>query len=516
VGVPGSASYDNGTYAISGSGGNAVYSISDSLYYVYQSLNGDGQIVAHLAAVQYTNQYAEAGLMLRETLEPNSNFVSLAGLANGETCMDGRTTIGEAGGANQTCVYNAAVPQWLKLVRTGNTFSSYVSSDGMIWNRVNSLTLAVGSNLYAGLEVSSYNSEKLNTSTFDNISVGGVAASSFVVAGNEQNAVIHSAFGTQFKVSATDGKGNPVANTSVIFSAPASTSSASGVFVDTRCNTTTATTDANGVAVAPYFVANGVIGNYNITASFGGVATTFNLANTTNNLPTLYPIAGAYQLTAINTTFNTPFQALVVDANNNPLSGINVTFSVPSDGGGVNAASTTKLKARASAQGPAGTFAGADFVTVTTDANGIATAPSFTANSIGGSYMVIASAPNIYGTANFTLVNTTAPVSFTSSGGDPQFAPINTQFINPLQARVKDANGYPVTGLTVSFTVLPNSDGNGASGNFVDNGAANIDVVTDGNGVATALFQANGFAGTYTVEAALMAVLIAYLQRSSI
>jgi hypothetical protein len=326
VGLAGGASYNNGTYAISGSGGNAVYTSNDSLHYVYQSLNGDGQILAHLAAVQYTNQYAEAGLMLRETLDPSSNFVSLAGLANGETCVDGRTATGEAGNTNQTCVYNAAIPQWLKLVRSGNTFTAFTSLDGSAWTLVNSLNIGMQSRVYAGLEVSSYNSGELNTSTFDNMVVGGVPANLTVGGGAGQSANLNTIFNTALQVKVTDANGNPVSGVSVTFTAPTgnivaaaatnkgkgdskgsksaakpsvsksssptqgvgkgvvqaqdnSNGVASGTFADSGTNVTTATTDANGIATAAAFSANGIAGNYVVIASVNGLASTasFNL-----------------------------------------------------------------------------------------------------------------------------------------------------------------------------------------------------------------------------------------------
>jgi hypothetical protein len=103
---------------------------------------------------------------------------------------------------------------------------------------------------------------------------------------------------------------------------------------------------------------------------------------------------GTPQSTTVNTVFAKALQATVVDANNNPLSGVPVTFSAPSSGAGA-------------------TFSGSSTASVVTGANGIATAPSVTANSQIGSYSITATATGIATSAVFSLTNsaaTTAPV----------------------------------------------------------------------------------------------------------
>src|ERR1043165_2327738 len=84
--------------------------------------------------------------------------------------------------------------------------------------------------------------------------------------------------------------------------------------------------------------------------------------------------AGTPQSAVINTAFSTQLQATVTVAGN-PGSGISVTFTAP-------------------ATGASGTFQGSgNSVTVLTNGSGVATAPVFTANGMGGSYSVIASLP---------------------------------------------------------------------------------------------------------------------------
>ncbi|RPH51984.1 MAG: hypothetical protein EHM91_00665 [Planctomycetota bacterium] len=65
-------------------------------------------------------------------------------------------------------------PYWVRLVRTGSTFTASVSSDGAAWTTVGSDTIAMGTGAYVGLALTSHNDAALCTATFTNVSVTGV------------------------------------------------------------------------------------------------------------------------------------------------------------------------------------------------------------------------------------------------------------------------------------------------------------------------------------------------------
>jgi hypothetical protein len=113
------------------------------------------------------------------------------------------------------------------------------------------------------------------------------------------------------------------------------------------------------------------------------------LLNATGSITIL---AGSPQSTLAGTAFTTTFQALVLDSHGNRVgSGVPVTFTAP--GGGAS-----------------GTFANhATTEVAVTDASGVATSSTFTANSTAGSYVVTASTAGIGESASFSLTNT-APV----------------------------------------------------------------------------------------------------------
>src|SRR4029077_14420046 len=67
---------------------------------------------------------------------------------------------------------SATLPYWVKVSRSGNSFSSYTSMDGVSWVQVGtSQAISMGSNVYVGLAVTSGSTTALATATFDNVSV---------------------------------------------------------------------------------------------------------------------------------------------------------------------------------------------------------------------------------------------------------------------------------------------------------------------------------------------------------
>ncbi len=294
--------------------------------------------------------------------------------------------------------------------------------------------------------------------------------------GTPQSAQLNTPFASPLVATVTMG-GAPVSGAFVTFTAPAT--GASGVFASSASNSETDTTNASGVAMtSSAFTANGTIGAYAVTASVAGViaSTTFSLTNTSGPAASVTATSGSLQDATISTPFEAPLVATVVDSNQNPVTGASVTFTAP-------------------ASGASGTFANSTATeTDTTDASGMATSSTFTANATAGAYAVTATVAGLT-PASFSLTNITgAVISITPTGGTPQSATVNAAFAVPLAATVM-ANGSPVSGATVTFEV----PAAGPSGTFA--GGVNT-ATTDVNGVATsAPFTANGSVGTYTVTA---------------
>ncbi|MDX6444696.1 MAG: hypothetical protein QOH71_1770 [Blastocatellia bacterium] len=118
--------------------------------------------------------------------------------------------------------------------------------------------------------------------------------------------------------------------------------------------------------------------------------------------------AGTPQSATVNTAFATALKATVTESGI-AQSGISVTFTAPGSGA-------------------SGTFPGPSATAVvSTDGSGSATAPTFTANAIGGSYNVVASSGGGLPTVTFALTNNKLsqtinfPAPTDKTFGDPDF-----------------------------------------------------------------------------------------------
>jgi hypothetical protein len=314
--------------------------------------------------------------------------------------------------------------------------------------------------------------------SFSLTNTAGVPASITATAGSGQSVTVGNAFPTALQATVRDASSNPVPNVAVTFTAPGS--GASGTF----SGSATVNTDASGVATAPTFTANTTAGSYNVTASTAGVGTpaSFSLTNNPGPPSSISATAGTPQSATIGAAFATALKATVRDASSNPVPNVTVTFAAPGSG----------------ASGASGTFSGS--TAVLTDSAGVATAPTFTANTTAGSYSVTASTVQVATPASFSLTNNAgAPATITVLGGSGQSVTIGNAFPTALQATVRDASSNPVPNVSVTFT----APGSGASGTF--SGSATVQ--TGATGVATApTFTANTIAGSYNVSASTAGV----------
>jgi len=167
----GSATYTNGTFTVNGSG-LQIGGTSDQMHFVFQPLQGNGTIVARVVSASGST-YTQAGVMIRETLDPSSTSAFVGYQASDLECLWDRTTTGGST-SGQGC-HNAGLPYWLKLVRSGSSFSGYASQDGNTWTQLGSTqTISMAQTVYVGLAVSSNTGGQpaaLATGTFDNVSI---------------------------------------------------------------------------------------------------------------------------------------------------------------------------------------------------------------------------------------------------------------------------------------------------------------------------------------------------------
>lgn len=169
----GEATHASGTFTIKGSGTD-IWETSDQFQFVNQSITGDGEIIAKVNSLTNTNTYAKAGVMFRETLTPTSKhaMTDITAAAGVEFL-----TRNAVSGVTAADVAAGTSPKWLRVVRSGNVFTSYTSDNGTTWTQLGTpKTIAMANTIYVGLAVTSHANGTLATGAFSDVTVRNITA----------------------------------------------------------------------------------------------------------------------------------------------------------------------------------------------------------------------------------------------------------------------------------------------------------------------------------------------------
>jgi hypothetical protein len=171
----GSASGTGNAFTVTG-GGADIWGTADAFRFVYQTMSGDGTIVARVTSVQHVADWTKAAVMMRAALTSGSMQAMMLVSANKGLAFQRR--VATNGLSTNTSGGSGYAPYWVKLTRAGNVFTAYKSTDGQTWTLVGSDTIAMPTTIYVGLAVTSHLAGTLATGTFDSVAVSGGSAPS--------------------------------------------------------------------------------------------------------------------------------------------------------------------------------------------------------------------------------------------------------------------------------------------------------------------------------------------------
>jgi|tagenome__1003787_1003787.scaffolds.fasta_scaffold20982425_1 alpha-tubulin suppressor-like RCC1 family protein/5-hydroxyisourate hydrolase-like protein (transthyretin family) len=237
--------------------------------------------------------------------------------------------------------------------------------------------------------------------------------------------------------------------------------------------TTTISTDANGRATFSGLSISGAVGSRTLTFTSSGLTAV-----------SAQPIALAAGLAAqiqangstsvqgtVNTAVGTLPAVVVKDASGNPVSGVAVTFAIPTGAGSLTGA------------------------TATTNASGIATVGSWTLPKTSGQYTLTATATGVPGNGvTFTATGTPDAPSVMQPANSGQSALYGALLPTALEVHLLDQYGNPTPGVSVTWT--PVAGGGTASA---------VNAATDASGIARANYRLGLVPGTNRVQASVAA-----------
>ncbi len=170
TGAAGDAGAEGGTYVVYGAGSD-IWGTADEFRYVRQTANGDCDLRARVTGQSNTNGYAKAGVMLRESTAANAAHASLyITPSNGFSFQYRSATGGTTTNVNGPAL-NPGMNNWVRMTRSGNVFTSYVSADGIAWTQVGTTTIPMGASIQAGMAVTSHVDATPGGAAFDRVSL---------------------------------------------------------------------------------------------------------------------------------------------------------------------------------------------------------------------------------------------------------------------------------------------------------------------------------------------------------
>jgi len=167
-----------GTYTMTGSGAD-IWNVNgieaDQFHFAYKMLTGTGSIIARVDSVENTNGWAKAGVMIRESLNPDSAHAFACVTPGNGVASQGRPSTGGASfNTNQTGI---TAPYWVKLERSiSGLFTVSHSANGSSWQQVTGATpenIPMGSNIYIGLALTSHDAARTCQAVFSNVTTSG-------------------------------------------------------------------------------------------------------------------------------------------------------------------------------------------------------------------------------------------------------------------------------------------------------------------------------------------------------
>ena len=168
----GSHSGSGSSFTVNG-GGDDIWGATDQFRFLSQTFSGDARITARITSQDRTDPWAKAGVMVRASTAANAANAFIAATPLNGITFQTRSTDGGATAGNTGGTAGFTAPHWLRLTRSGNSFTCHRSNDGITWSQLGpaeTLTDAP-STLYAGFMIASINNNGNSVINLDNLSL---------------------------------------------------------------------------------------------------------------------------------------------------------------------------------------------------------------------------------------------------------------------------------------------------------------------------------------------------------
>jgi outer membrane protein assembly factor BamB len=155
-------------------GGYGLNINTDQIYFASQNVSGNTQITTRITSLQGASPLAQAGLMIRQDVDPGSPFYGVFVKKNHQLVILYRTTLSGTIASLAAPQTSTTLPIDLEIQRVGDLFQAATSTDGTHYTLIpgSSLTLALTTNALTGLASSAGDDQQTSTITYANLSIG--------------------------------------------------------------------------------------------------------------------------------------------------------------------------------------------------------------------------------------------------------------------------------------------------------------------------------------------------------
>jgi len=177
--LTGSSTVNSDFITVNASGAD-IWNNADAFHFLYKEFSGDIDFQVQVNDLQNTQKWTKAGIMIRESNIPESKHANVyttdfskleeidRGIHLNARLNDGELTYDLSSRLNSNL---SGTPRFIRLIRRGDTFNSFESSDGNNWLLIGTTKIPMTQNVLAGLVVTSHSIDALSSATFNNISI---------------------------------------------------------------------------------------------------------------------------------------------------------------------------------------------------------------------------------------------------------------------------------------------------------------------------------------------------------
>ena len=146
--------------------GRDIGTASDQFSFENQVRSGDFDVMVRVGGLSLSDVWAKAGLMARETLDSGGRFAAaLTTPAMNGSFFEWRDPAANTAASSGN--FPANYPNtWLRLKRSGNTFTGFAGYDGQTWTQLGSVAIDMAGQIYLGFAVSSRTITQSTTAQF--------------------------------------------------------------------------------------------------------------------------------------------------------------------------------------------------------------------------------------------------------------------------------------------------------------------------------------------------------------